>query len=140
MPWMANVKAGRLRALSALCIGAALSMLAACGGGAGSSPAAPQAVAASTMRVHCKRPDGAYANIAVDPAKGKLDFLLNKGTTSADTVKDGDCDRVASFSADIASKGQEIWLKAGVGGTDPCAPAAGVRHRERRRAELRHAA
>jgi pullulanase len=54
---------------------------------------------------------GGYVDILVDPAKSKMDFLLNKGTTGADTVKDMDCDRVATFSADIATKGQEIWLK-----------------------------
>jgi pullulanase/glycogen debranching enzyme len=54
---------------------------------------------------------GAYVDILVDPAKGKMDFLLNKGTTAADTVKDMDCDRVAAFSTDLAAKGQEIWLK-----------------------------
>jgi pullulanase len=56
---------------------------------------------------------GAYVDIPVDPAKGKMDFLLNKGTTPADTVKDMDCDRLASFSTDLAAKGQEIWLKQG---------------------------
>ncbi|MGL4574257.1 MAG: alpha-1,6-glucosidase domain-containing protein, partial [Burkholderiaceae bacterium] len=54
---------------------------------------------------------GAYVDILVDPAKTKMDFLLNKGTTAADTVKDPDCDRVATFTADLTTKGQEIWLK-----------------------------
>jgi pullulanase len=56
---------------------------------------------------------GAYTDIQIDTAKGKMDFLLNKGTTGADTVKDMDCDRTIAFSADIATKGQEIWLKQG---------------------------
>jgi pullulanase len=54
---------------------------------------------------------GSYVDIQVDPAKIKMDFLLNKGTSADDVVKDMDCDRAATFSADIATKGQEIWLK-----------------------------
>src|SRR6185369_7409279 len=56
---------------------------------------------------------GRFVDIAIDTSKGQLDFLLNKGTNGSDTVKDGDCDRTIAFNTDIATQGQEIWLKSG---------------------------
>ncbi len=56
---------------------------------------------------------GAYADIALNTSQPNVDFVLNKGTTSADTVKDGECDRRAVIAANIATQGQQIWLKSG---------------------------
>lgn len=54
---------------------------------------------------------GRFVDIPVDTRQSALLFLLNKGRTAADTVKDGDCDRSAPLAADIGSRGQEIWLR-----------------------------
>ncbi|MBX3619170.1 MAG: DUF3372 domain-containing protein [Rhizobacter sp.] len=67
---------------------------------------------------------GVYVDITLDTSKSTLDFLLNKGTTGADTVKDGDCDRRAVIAADIATRGQQIWLKSGDCSTYASAAAA----------------
>ncbi|HET7773990.1 MAG TPA: alpha-1,6-glucosidase domain-containing protein [Burkholderiaceae bacterium] len=56
---------------------------------------------------------GRYVDITVDPTKGKMDFVINKPTGATTADKDPDCDRVITFSASIATLGQEIWLKQG---------------------------
>ncbi|HSI56266.1 MAG TPA: alpha-1,6-glucosidase domain-containing protein [Ideonella sp.] len=70
-------------------------------------------------------PWGNYVDIAIDTSKTELKFLLNKGTTAADAVKDGDCDRVVALAADIASKGQEVWIKQADCAVFPSLAAAG---------------
>ncbi len=67
---------------------------------------------------------GAYVDIALDTSKTTLDFLLNKGTTGTDTIKDGECDRRAVIAANIATQGQQIWLKSGDCSTYASAAAA----------------
>ncbi|MCM5682106.1 DUF3372 domain-containing protein [Schlegelella sp. S2-27] len=52
---------------------------------------------------------GGYVDIPLNTALGKMDFLLN----NANGDKDGDCDRSAGFATDVATEGQEIWLKQG---------------------------
>lgn len=54
---------------------------------------------------------GVYVDIPVDTAKTQMQFLINKGTTSADTVKSPDCDLSVSFRNDIATTGQEVFVK-----------------------------
>lgn len=56
---------------------------------------------------------GRYVDIPVNPSAGRMDFLLNRPTSASEAEKDQDCDRVAPFAADIATRGQEIWLKQG---------------------------
>lgn len=52
---------------------------------------------------------GGYVDIPLNLSAGKMDFLLN----NAGGDKDGDCDRSVNFAADLATRGQEIWLKQG---------------------------
>jgi len=68
---------------------------------------------------------GVFQDIELDTTKTAMKFLLNKGTTSADTVKDGDCDRLAPFASDVATRGQEIWLLQGDCAVYTSAAAAG---------------
>jgi pullulanase-type alpha-1,6-glucosidase len=56
---------------------------------------------------------GRYVDIPVNPSVGRMDFLLNRPTSASDAEKDQDCDRVALFAPDIATAGQQIWLKQG---------------------------
>ena len=52
---------------------------------------------------------GGFVDIPLNLSAGKMDFLLN----NADGGKDGDCDRTVNFASDLATKGQEVWLKQG---------------------------
>ncbi|MDN3577151.1 pullulanase-type alpha-1,6-glucosidase [Chitinimonas viridis] len=57
---------------------------------------------------------GAYTDIEVDVAKGKMDFLITVPTADGkDATKLCGSDQLATFAADIASKGQQVWVKDG---------------------------
>jgi pullulanase/glycogen debranching enzyme len=56
---------------------------------------------------------GRFADIPIDTAKAAFKFVVNKGTSAATAVKDGDCDREFALAADVAAKGQEVWLRQG---------------------------
>jgi pullulanase/glycogen debranching enzyme len=55
---------------------------------------------------------GVYVDIPVDTAKTQMQFLVNKGTDGSNTSKAPDCDLKFSFRSDIATQGQEVWVKA----------------------------
>jgi pullulanase-type alpha-1,6-glucosidase len=57
---------------------------------------------------------GRYVDIPLDTSKSALKFLVTKPNAGGtDAEKDCSSDMTAAFAADVASKGQEIWLKQG---------------------------
>lgn len=57
---------------------------------------------------------GAYADVEIDPAQGHMDFLINQPTADGkDAIKNCGSDMRVAFTADIASKGQQVWVKDG---------------------------
>ncbi|MFB9240951.1 DUF3372 domain-containing protein [Massilia antarctica] len=52
---------------------------------------------------------GGYVDIAVDATKTKIDFLLTDGSGNKNCASD----QAGDFAADIATRGQEIWLLEG---------------------------
>ncbi|AKJ31519.1 pullulanase-type alpha-1,6-glucosidase [Caldimonas brevitalea] len=56
---------------------------------------------------------GRYVDVPLDIAAGKIEFLLNKPNGAGGADKDGDCDRSVAFAQDIATRGQQVWLKQG---------------------------
>ncbi len=54
---------------------------------------------------------GASIDIATDPAKSQMQFLVNKASGASDAIKSPDCDLIFDFNATIGSKGQEVWVK-----------------------------
>lgn len=55
---------------------------------------------------------GGYTDIEVDASKGKMDFLVTLPTADGkDATKNCGSDQSANFNSDIASAGQQIWLK-----------------------------
>ncbi|QNM95701.1 pullulanase-type alpha-1,6-glucosidase [Chitinimonas koreensis] len=57
---------------------------------------------------------GGYTDIEIDPAKAKMDFLVSVPTADGkDAIKNCGKDQAVTFAADIASRGQQIWLKEG---------------------------
>lgn len=55
---------------------------------------------------------GVYVDIPIDTARAQMQFLVNKGTDGSNTVKAPDCDLRFALHGDIATRGQEVWVKA----------------------------
>jgi pullulanase/glycogen debranching enzyme len=55
---------------------------------------------------------GGYTDIELDTSKTKMDFLVTVPTADGkDATKNCSSDQSAAFTSDVASKGQQIWLK-----------------------------
>jgi pullulanase len=77
-------------------------------------PKIPYTVWPSTDKYRFDEADGfgAFIDIAMDPAKSQMQFLVNKGSGGGNAIKEPDCDLKFSFSDAMATTGQEVWVKA----------------------------
>jgi pullulanase len=57
---------------------------------------------------------GAYADVALDLARTRFSFLINRATSGSSADKDCPVDYASvPFNADVAMQGQEVWIKSG---------------------------
>jgi pullulanase len=75
---------------------------------------------------------GAYADVALDLARTQFSFLLNRATSSTSADKDCPVDYApVPFAADVATQGQEVWVRSGdctVYPTQEAADAISIAH------------